>query len=170
MKRPRLVGVAVATLLLAYSPQLALASGTTFSAHLNGKDVVPSRPTNATAEAKFFLGNDGTQLQYRVNVGNIENVVRADIHIGAPGANGEIVATLYGPVPAGGGKKTGILASGTIMAASLVGSLSGRPLSDLISAMKAGNVYVDISTDDGNGVPDQKPGDFSTGEVRGQVK
>ena len=106
----------------------------------------------------------------RVTVTNIENVVAAHIFLGAPGENGAIVATLYGPVAPAGGKKTGVLATGTITASNLVGSLAGRPMSELIAAMKAGTAYVSVLTDDGQGAPDEKPGDFSTGEIRGQIQ
>jgi hypothetical protein len=37
--------------------------------------------------------------------------------------------------------------------------------------MRAGNAYVSIITDDGQGAPDEKrPGDFSSGEIRGQIQ
>ena len=40
----------------------------------------------------------------------------------------------------------------------------------LVNAIKAGKVYVNVHTDDGNGSSDTGAGDFVSGEVRGQVK
>jgi len=146
------------------------AASNAFNAHLSGKDVVPARTTQATGQVKFTLSQDGTQLQYRINVSNIENVVSAQVFLGAAGENGAAVAMIYGPAAPGGGKTTGVLSTGTITAASLIGSLAGQPVSALVDAMKAGNAYVVVSTDDGQGAPDERPGDFTTGEIRGQIR
>ncbi|MGH7455091.1 MAG: CHRD domain-containing protein, partial [bacterium] len=81
-----------------------------------------------------------------------------------------VVAFLFGSVAPGGGRTDGVLAQGTITAANLVGPLAGHPLSDLISAMRAGNTYVNVHTNDGVGLPDTGPGDFPGGEVRGQIR
>ena len=172
MKRLSRVGVAVVTLALisSSSPQRVLAVPNIFSAHLRGGEVVPETQSHATGQAKFTLDAEGTVLQYRINVSNIENIVQASLHLGMPGENGEAVAILYGPEPAGGGKKTGIFTAGTITQANLVGSLSGRPLEDLISAMKEGRTYVVVSTNDGAGTVEKKPGDYPDGEIRGQVR
>lgn len=170
MTRFRPFGLTVATLLLALSPLPALAASSVFTAHLTGKEEVPSNETHATGQAKFALAQDGTQLEFRITVGNIENVVAAHVYAGAPGENGAIVATLYGPVAPGGGKKTGILAQGTITATNLTGSFAGRPLADFISAMRTGNTYVNVLTDDGLPPSEQKPGDMTSGEIRGQIR
>ena len=170
----RLSHLAVAAATLAFislsSPQSALAVSNVFNAHLSGTNVVPPTQSHATAEAKFTLSSDGTHLEYRINVGNIENVTAATLHLGAPGQNGEAVAVLYGPMPPGGGKKTGALTAGTITMATLTGSLTGRPLSDLVEAMRAGNVYIDIATDSEAGAAGRQPGNFPDGEIRGQVR
>ncbi len=79
------------------------------------------------------------------------------------------MAFLFGSVAPGGGRTNGVLAQGTITAADLVGPLAGHPLSDLISAMRAGNAYVNVHTNDGVGPINTGPGDFSGGEVRGQI-
>jgi CHRD domain-containing protein len=170
MNRLSHLGVAVATLALLSSstPQPAQAASNVFTTHLTGKEVVPAVETRATGEAKLTLSTDGTQIQFRVNVSNIENVTEAAIHLGMPGQSGEVVAVLYGPAAANGGRKTGVLAEGAITQASLTGSLMGHPVSDLISAIRSGNVYVDISTSDGSTT--QKPGNESSGEIRGQVR
>ncbi|MDO8578369.1 MAG: CHRD domain-containing protein [Dehalococcoidales bacterium] len=57
------------------------------------------------------------------------------------------------------GTFNGVLAEGTITAANLVGPLAGMDFSDLITAMEAGNAYVNIPTS-------AHPG----GEIRGQIR
>ncbi len=170
MKRLSHIAVAVAALVVSQSPLSAPAASSKFSAHLSGREEVPARETAANGNVKFTLSKDGTQLQYRLIVANIENVIAAHIHMGAQGANGPIVVTLYGPVAAGGGRKSGVLATGTISAADLSGDLAGRPLSDLIDAMRAGNTYVNVHTDDGSDPGDSRSGDFPNGEIRGQIR
>ncbi len=109
-----------------------------FRAHLAGANEVPARDTIATGQAIFQLSDDGTELHYTLIVANINNVIASHIHLGAVGVNGPVVAFLAGPFAPGGGGTDGVLAEGTITAANLVGPLAGHPLSDLISAMRAG--------------------------------
>ena len=170
MTRNRPITLALLATVFTLVPLAAHAATSMFNAHLSGREVSPARLTNAEGEAKFVLNPDTTQLGFRVNVSNIENVVAAEVRLGAPGSDGAVVATLYGPVPAGGGKKTGTLAQGTITASSLSGPLAGQPLSALITQMQSQNVYVIIRTDSGTNPFDLKPGNFPNGEIRGQVK
>lgn len=170
MTRNRLVTLALLATIFTLSPVAAQAKNTIFSAHLSGNQMTPARATNAVGEAKFSLSPDGTQLTYRVNVSNIENVVAAELRLGPAGSDGSVVAIIYGPVAPGGGKKTGILAEGTITASSLSGPLAGHPLSDLIDAMSSQNTFVIVRTDSGQNPLDVKPGNFPSGEIRGQVK
>ncbi|HET9951322.1 MAG TPA: CHRD domain-containing protein [Candidatus Eisenbacteria bacterium] len=148
----------------------ALSKVTTFTAHLSGQSEVPARETQATGQAKFDLSADGSILKFRVTTGAIQNVTTAAIYLGAPSENGEAVAMLYGPVAPGGGQKSGVLAVGALASTNLVGPLAGRPLADLIAEMEAGRAYVNILTDDGAGGSDEKSGDFSSGEIRGQIR
>jgi hypothetical protein len=73
------------------------------------------------------------------------------------------------PGPLGEGRTDGVLAEGTITAADLVNNLAGHPLSDLVDAIRAGNTYVNIHTNDGMAPINTGPGDFPGGEVRGQL-
>ena len=140
------------------------------SPHLSGDEEVPLRDTLARGQAIFQLSDDGNELEYRLIVANIENVVASHIHVGATGVNGPVVAFLFGSVPPGGGRSDGVIATGTITAANLVGPLAGQPLSALIAAMRAGNTYVNVHTDDGVAPTNTGPGDFPGGEVRGQIR
>ena len=49
------------------------------------------------APGSYKLNGNGTELSFKLNVANIDNVVMAHIHLGPAGENGPIVAFLYGP-------------------------------------------------------------------------
>jgi hypothetical protein len=141
-----------------------------YRAHLNGREVVPVIETLAQGQAIFQLSRDGTELSFKVIASNIANVTGAHIHIGAVGLRGPLAILLMSPLASGRGRTDGVLATGTIRAADLFGPLAGQPLSALIDAIKAGNVYVDVPTNDGIAPPNTGPGDFPGGELRGQVR
>ena len=168
MRRLRLVGFVLVALLATVGTAVAVNSH--FHTHASGDEEVPARATLAQGQAQFRLSEDGTELHFKLIAANVENVVQAHIHLGPSGTNGPIVAFLFGLVPAGGGRTSGVLAEGTITAANLVGPLAGHPLSDLVDAIEAGNTYVNIHTDDGVAPPNTGPGDFPGGEVRGQIR
>lgn len=141
-----------------------------FVAHLDGSQEVPARDTQAVGQAIFQLNPSGTELRYRLIVANIENVFASHIHVAPAGVNGPIVAFLAGPFPTGGGRVDGVLATGTITTDDLIGPLAGMELSDLIDAIRAGNTYVNVHTNDGVGETNTGPGDFPGGEIRGQIQ
>jgi hypothetical protein len=141
-----------------------------FATRLSGDEEVPPRDTDARGKAEIKLSDDGTELEYKIEVSRIENVVAAHLHLGTSGMNGDIVATLFGPVEPGGGRENGRLARGAITAEDLEGPLAGQPLSALIEQIEAGMIYVNVHTDDGVGEANTGPGDFADGEIRGQVE
>jgi hypothetical protein len=169
MKRIPALLSAFTVLLVAHATAFA-APKTTFRAILTGSEEVPSHDTKARGHATFILNKEGTEISYRLNVSNMDNVTVAHIHLGNPGENGAPVVTLYGPVAAGGGKKSGVLASGTIRASDLQGTLAGKTIADLVTEMSAGHAYVNVHTDDGTGEANRGPGDFPDGEIRGQIR
>lgn len=137
---------------------------------LSGAEEVPARATRARGTAVFHLSEEGEALAYQLIVANIENVVQAHIHIGAAGENGPVGVFLYGLVPAGGGRVSGVLAEGVLTAADFIGPLAGASMDDLLDHMFAGNAYVNVHTNDGNETPNEGPGDFPGGEIRGQIR
>ena len=140
-----------------------------FVAHQSAREEVPSNESLAQGQAIFHLSADGTQLDYKLIAANIDNVVFAHIHLAPAGVNGPVVAFLFGPVPAGGGRSAGVLAQGTITEDDLIGPLAGQPFSALVDAMLAGNTYVNTHTDDGVAPGGTGPGDLPAGEIRGQI-
>jgi len=154
---------------------LLLIAGSAFAADfvaapLSGGEEVPANATKARGNATFDLSADGTEITYRLIASNIDNAFMAHIHLGPAGANGPIVAFLFGPVAPGGGRTNGVLATGTIAASNLIGPLTGQPLSALLDAMRAGNAYVNVHTNDGVAPPNTGPGDIPSGEIRSQIR
>jgi hypothetical protein len=141
-------------------------SGTGFEANLGGGDEVPAVNTLATGQATISI--EGQQIVYQVDVQNLENAVVSHIHIAPEGENGPIRLNLCGTpdgVPACT-SGTGTLVSGSN------GSTTGTPpitFDSLVSAIRAGNAYVNVHTDDGEAPPNTGPGDMGSGEIRGQL-
>ncbi|MBI2906163.1 MAG: CHRD domain-containing protein [Chloroflexi bacterium] len=133
-----------------------------FKATLAGANEVPPVATQATGEATFFLSQDGMSLTFKLTAANIENITQSHIHTAATGVNGPVVAWLYPSAPPAvliPGAFNGVLSEGTLTADSLRGVLAGRPLAELIAAIRVGNAYVNVHTS-------QRPG----GEMRGQIQ
>ncbi len=93
---------------------------------------------------------DSSSLQFKLIVVNTNDVTVAHIHLApAVGANGPPVLWLYPSAPPPQlipGTFNGVLASGTLTAANLVGPLAGMTLVDLHTAMLNGLTYVNVHT------------------------
>ena len=137
---------------------------------MSGRQEVPARPTRARGNATFHVSEDGSSVDYKLIAANIDNPWQAHIHLGPAGSNGPVVVFLFGPATPGSGSHNGILAEGSFTAADFVGSLTGMTMGDLLAEMSAGNAYVNLHTNDGMAGVNTGPGDFLSGEVRGQVR
>jgi hypothetical protein len=136
---------------------------TEFTATLTGDAEVPPVPTTATGSATLSV--DGDQITYTINVTGLQNAVVAHIHVESVGVNGPVRLNLCGtgaPQPACA-TGDGVLATGTN------GTTVGITFDELVSAMEAGEAYVNVHTDDGEGEQNTGPGDMASGEIRGQV-
>jgi hypothetical protein len=143
-----------------------------FFAHLSGDEEVPPRETDARGLALYLSNRSETEIKYTILVAQIENVFMAHIHCGADGVNGPVGVTLF-HAPVGGGPVNGILASGEITAPDPGDPVTGNPcgwrtVADVITAMRGGNTYTNVHTNDGIAPPNTGPGDFPGGEIRGQ--
>ena len=128
-----------------------------FITELTGfEEVPPVNDTSAIGVAEFKLGQDN--IMYTVNVTDIENVTAAHIHNGQVGENGPIVVTLFKEDTPTVAMTTGVLSEGNITAANLEGPMAGKLLSNLTSAMRNEQTYVNVHTQ-------QNP----NGEIRGQI-
>lgn len=132
-----------------------------FRTHLKGDNEVPSVDTKAQGQVIFKVSKDGSSIEYKLIVANIDNVFMAHIHNAPAGENGGVVAWLYPGSPPPQlieGSTQGVLAEGVITADDLTGALEGQPLSALIEEMRNGNTYVNVHT------TENRPG-----EIRGQI-
>jgi hypothetical protein len=139
---------------------------TEFEATLSGGEEVPAVSTPASGNATVSI--QGSAIVYTVDVQNLTNAVVSHIHIAPPGENGDVRMNLCGTpdgVPACT-SGTGTLVTGTN------GSTTGTPpitFDSLVSAIRAGNAYVNVHTSDGDEPSNEGPGDFPGGEIRGQL-
>ena len=163
----KVLGVGAALLLLLAVAGLASAGdNNNYAVHLDGATEVPANASLATGQAIFKLSPDGTSLDYKLIVANLDNPVAAHIHVGPPGVNGPVVALLFSGPP-GTGTANGVIAEGTVTAANLSGPLAGQPFSALVAALNSGNAYVNVHTNDGVPPTGTGPGDLPGGEIRG---
>ena len=161
--------IAVTVLVIASVAYASPAASQNFAAPLSGGEEVPPRDTNARGVATFKLSDDGAELDFKVNVANIENVFAAHIHCGAVGVSGPVGVTLFSGAPAGG-RIDGTLAEGTKTAPDPGNACGWADLAAVVAAINSGNTYVNVHTNDGVAPPNTGPGDFPGGEIRGQIK
>lgn len=136
---------------------------TEFEAQLSGAQEEPPVETPASGTATISI-QDGA-IAYRVEVADLENAVVSHIHIERPGVNGPVRLNLCGTpdgVPACQ-SGTGVLVEGTN------GNTLDITFDSLVSAIRAGNAYVNVHTNDGVEPPGTGPGDIPSGEIRGQI-
>jgi hypothetical protein len=162
----------LALLLMLVGPTGA-AEGGTFKADLIGYEEVPAISTAATGEFRAKVGS-GPVINYTLTYSDIQNAFAAHIHLGQKGVNGGVSAFLCG----GGDKPacppTGGTVSGTVDAADVIGptgqGIAAGEIQELIDAMEFGVTYANVHTSDGDITPNEGPGDFPGGEIRGQIR
>jgi hypothetical protein len=169
MRRTIMLVAMLALGLLALTLAPAAVAGDNFVATLSGGQEVPARDTQARGVATFKLRQDGTALEFKLNVANIDNPFMAHIHCGAVGVNGPIGVTLFMGAPAGG-RVNGTLAEGAITAPDPGNACGWTDLAAVLAAIDSGATYVNVHTNDGVDPPNTGPGDFPGGEIRGQVR
>jgi hypothetical protein len=141
-----------------------------FVSPMSGRDEVPARDTLARGNAVFHLNDAGTELSYKLIVANIDNVVASHIHCGVPGVSAPVGMTLFGGGVPGSGRVDGVIAQGVKTAPDANNACGWVTLADVITAMRSGNAYVNVHTNDGVAPTNTGPGDFPGGEIRGQIQ
>jgi hypothetical protein len=132
--------------------------------HLTGDAERPvPNDSQAQGQAIFQVSDDGSEIRFKLNVANIENVTQAHIHCCAGTENtAGIVVWLYPSAPPAQlipGRSQGVLGEGVITGASLIGGLAGQPVSVLLDRIASGLAYVNVHTSQ-----------FPPGEIRGQIQ
>ena len=126
-----------------------------FKARLAGTEEVPPNESPAGGSAWVKINND--DIEYEVNVTDIDKVNAAHIHLGEKGKNGPVILTLYKDDPTE--LKTGKLAEANLTASNLEGPMKGKTGADLVQAIKDGTTYVNVHSTD-----------FPNGEIRGHLE
>ncbi len=147
---------------ISFSAAPAITDKLVFKTFLNGKQEVPAVNTRAIGAAKYKLVNEGERLLFDHFFRRLRNVTMAHLHLGAEGENGPVIASLlpadFDPDNRRDARRARFRINGELASGDLVGPLTGQPLDALIAEINAGNVYINIHTE-------QNP----AGEIRGQL-
>jgi hypothetical protein len=111
-----------------------------YHAKLSGQQEVPPVTSSATGTAKFAPITKS--VRYLLNATDITGVTGAHIHFAKSGQNGPVVVTLIKSAVS----SNKVEQKGVITASMLEGPLKGKTITDLLTAMKKGNTYVNIHT------------------------
>jgi hypothetical protein len=131
--------------------------GMKFTASMFGDQVAPPTDSSVNGTASLRTTSNDTVIKFKIKVTGSSDVTNADIHLGKVGENGEVVADLLKDSKKNG-IRMGTSIRGNITSSDLEGSLIGKELVDLISAMRNGTTYVNIDTPF-----------HDNGEIRGQI-
>jgi hypothetical protein len=126
-----------------------------FSTPLTGMEEVPPVNTNSTGIALFELVKNN--INFKVNVTNLDNINAAHIHLGEFGQNGDVIFTLFKPATPID-VLNGTLVEGKVTAVDLQGPLKGKTVNDLVQLINNTKTYVNIHTEQ-----------YPNGEIRGQI-
>jgi hypothetical protein len=138
------------------NPQLTYAQDQKFKAQLSGDNEIP--PVTTAADGKVKIKVKGDAIKSEINVTGISDVTGAHIYTGNKGGNGEPIVDLL----KSGNKSNAegrIIIQGEISPSDFEGSMTGKTLTDLQSAMATEGTYVNILT-----------ADHPDGEISGQIK
>ncbi len=134
---------------------------------------VPGNSSTGTGQFVMTVNPAMTEAQFTLTVNGLNNVFQAHLHQGAPGTNGPIFLWLYPQPtpqvagPANAGPTNGQIAFNTAHASDLVGPMAGKTIADLVAAVQAGQVYINVHTSGaGLGIPSGQPGNIPGGEIR----
>jgi hypothetical protein len=126
-----------------------------FRASLTGAFEVPAVTTTSTGTAHFTV--NGSQLNYTLDVANINSAIAAHIHTGGVGTNGPPLVFLFQQAAPGTNVPAGSLASGSVDASKMIAT-TGVSYDSMLSLIRRGNAYVNVHTVA-----------HPAGEIRGQV-
>ena len=142
--------------LVATATTQSYAQNEKYRAKLDGNNEVPAVNTTAEGVINFKAKND--MLTWKMNVTGANDATGVNIHKGKAGEKGEIVVDLM-KVSKHSDNPKGMTMRGNVTESSLKGSMAGKTIADLKTAIANGDVYVNLKTQDH---PD--------GLMRGQVK
>jgi hypothetical protein len=130
-----------------------------YTARLSGANAVPSVKTEAGGTLTLTVAAGGTSVHYLLTVSSLKDFLNARLRLGKTGLTGEEIMTIREGVPIKG-LFSGLVVEGDFTADDLIGPLVGKTIDDLVALIKAGEVYLNVST----------KSHWRTGEIRGQVE
>ncbi|MGA9929277.1 MAG: CHRD domain-containing protein [Nitrososphaeraceae archaeon] len=142
--------------LVATATTQSYAQNEKYRAKLDGNNEVPAVNTTAEGVINFKTKND--MLTWKMNVTGANDATGVNIHKGKAGEKGEIVVDLM-KVSKHSDNPKGMTMRGNVTESSLKGSMAGKTIADLKTAIANGDVYINLKTQDH---PD--------GLMRGQIK
>jgi hypothetical protein len=149
------MAVALGALVLA-AANSSYAQNEKYRAKLDGNNEVAAVNTTSEGVINFKTKND--MLTWKMNVTGTNEATGVNIHKGKAGENGEVVVDLM-KVSKHSDNPKGMTMRGNVTDSSLTGSMAGKTIADLKTAMANGDAYVNLKTQDH---PD--------GLMRGQIK
>jgi len=102
--------------------------------------------TDASGLALLWPSKDGKTLNYVVIVTNIDRVLSAQLRIDGVPTAGEVVTMLFDSTANATGPVNGVLASGVINDAAVIGPLKNTGVSGLLGAIDVGEIWVGVTT------------------------
>ena len=150
------VAALVSLILVATATTQSYAQNEKYRAKLDGNNEVP--PINSTAEGVINFKTKNDMLTWKMNVTGANDATGVNIHKGKAGEKGEIVVDLM-KVSKHSDTPKGMLMRGNVTESSLTGSMAGKTIADLKTAIANGDVYINLKTPD-----------HSDGLMRGQIK
>ena len=149
------LGAALASLVIT-ATNSSYAQNENYRAKLDGNKEVPPVKTTSEGVINFKTKND--MLTWKMNVAGTNDPTGVSIHKGISGENGEIVVDLM-KVSKHSDTPKGMTMRGNVTESSLIGSMAGKTIADLKTAMATGDWYVNLDT-----------ASHPDGELRGQIK
>jgi hypothetical protein len=146
----------VSLILVATATTQSYAQNEKYRAKLDGNNEVP--PVNSTAEGVINFKTKNDMLTWKMNVTGTNDATGVNIHKGKAGENGEIIVDLM-KVSKHSDTPKGMTMRGNVTDSSLTGSMAGKTIADLKTAIANGDLYINLKTQDH---PD--------GLMRGQIK
>ena len=138
MKKARnfyLLVLAVALVAVIISANSSYAQNEKFRAKLEG--------VNATSKAVINFKTKPDMMTYKMNVTGLTDATDAKIKLGKIGEGNDVVVDLL-KISKNKARPTGVLIRGNITDESLVGSMKGKTLADLRTAMANNETYISV--------------------------
>jgi hypothetical protein len=135
------LGAAMVSLIFAINSSYA--QNEKYRAKLDGDNEIP--PVNTTSEAVINFKTKGDAMTWKMNVTGIADATGANIIKGKIGQSKDVVVDLL-KVSKHSDNPKGMTMRGNITGSGLTGSLSGKTLDDLKTAMAGNDTFVNIHT------------------------